>query len=169
MKRLVLLGLLGAVMTAQATEVKYDSTKVEQLQEVVVQGVRAQKNAPYAITNIKKKELNEFAKTGKELPFLFSQTISWWPCRTMGGTLSLPGEAALTMMTLPTSSVLYSRFLWAAKLIRKALMSSSCPDSLGIRVISLKISSTLDEFILTPVFNIWLQEQASFRCRRHIA
>ena len=69
MKRLVLLGLLGAVMTAQATEVKYDSTKVEQLQEVVVQGVRAQKNAPYAITNIKKKELNEFAKT-TAVPFL---------------------------------------------------------------------------------------------------
>lgn len=80
MKRLVILGMLGAVMTAQAEDVQYDSTKVEQLQEVVIQGVRAQKNAPYAVTNIKKKELSEFAKTGKELPFLFSQTpgvLAW--------------------------------------------------------------------------------------------
>ncbi len=80
MKRWCLFGLLGAVMTVQAEEVKYDSTKVEKLQEVVVKGVRAQKNAPYAISNIKKKELSEFSKTGKELPFLFSQTpgvLAW--------------------------------------------------------------------------------------------
>ena len=54
--------------------VLYDSTRVEHLQEIVVNGVRAQKNAPYAIANINKQELNEFSKTGKELPFLFSQT-----------------------------------------------------------------------------------------------
>ena len=80
MRRLFFLGMLGAVMTVQAESVEYDSTKVEQLQEVVVQGVRAQKNAPYAVTNIKKKELSEFSKTGKELPFLFSQTpgvLAW--------------------------------------------------------------------------------------------
>ena len=59
---------------AQSKAALYDSTKVEQLQEVVVKGVRAQKNAPYAVSNIKKQELNEFSKTGKELPFLFSQT-----------------------------------------------------------------------------------------------
>ena len=52
----------------------YDSTQVEALQEVVVKGVRAQKNAPYAIANIKKQQLNEFSTTGKELPMLFSQT-----------------------------------------------------------------------------------------------
>ena len=59
---------------AQSKAALYDSTKVEQLQEVVVKGVRAQKNAPYAVANIKKQELNEFSRTGKELPFLFSQT-----------------------------------------------------------------------------------------------
>ena len=60
--------------------VVYDSTKVEQLQEVVVKGVRAQKNAPYAVANLKKEQLGEFSKTGKELPFLFSQTpgvLAW--------------------------------------------------------------------------------------------
>jgi len=67
-------------MNGQNTAALYDSTQVEALQEVVVKGVRAQKNAPYAITNIKKKQLNEFSSTGKELPFLFSQTpgvIAW--------------------------------------------------------------------------------------------
>ena len=59
---------------------RYDSTRVEQLSEVVVNGVRAQKNAPYAIANIRKQDLSAFSKTGKELPFLFSQTpgvLAW--------------------------------------------------------------------------------------------
>jgi len=84
MKRIVL-GLAALVcaasMNAQGNKaVLYDSTQVEQLQEVVVNGVRAQKNAPYAIANIQKQELDNFSKTGKELPFLFSQTpgvIAW--------------------------------------------------------------------------------------------
>lgn len=84
MKRIVL-GLAALVcvasMNAQGNKAAlYDSTQVEQLQEVVVNGVRAQKNAPYAIANIKKQELDNFSKTGKELPFLFSQTpgvIAW--------------------------------------------------------------------------------------------
>ena len=69
-----------ASMNAQSKAALYDSTKVEQLQEVVVKGVRAQKNAPYAVTNIKKQQLNQFSTTGKELPILFSQTpgvLAW--------------------------------------------------------------------------------------------
>ena len=83
MKRFVfqVLALVGAMnVNAQNTAALYDSTQVEALQEVVVRGVRAQKNAPYAIANIQKAELNEFSKTGKELPFLFSQTpgvLAW--------------------------------------------------------------------------------------------
>ena len=52
----------------------------EQLQEVVVSGVRAQQNAPYAVSNIRKQQLSEFSTTGRELPFLFSQTpgvLAW--------------------------------------------------------------------------------------------
>jgi len=64
----------GLSMNAQNKAALYDSTQVETLQEVVVSGVRAQKNAPYAISNIKKQQLNQFSKTGRELPFLFSQT-----------------------------------------------------------------------------------------------
>ena len=61
-------------VSAQNTLNKVDSLRLEQLQEVVVKGVRAQKDAPFAIANIKKKELDAFSKTGRELPFLFSQT-----------------------------------------------------------------------------------------------
>ena len=84
MKKQVL--LFSAAMTmalhvsAQSEATRYDSARVEQLSEVVVKGVRAQKNAPYAISNIKKQELHAFSKTGRELPFLFSQTpgvLAW--------------------------------------------------------------------------------------------
>ena len=70
-----LLSLTG-LMVAQTP----DSLRLEELHEVVVKGVRAQKDAPYAMSHIKKAELQEFSKTGKELPFLFSQTpgiIAW--------------------------------------------------------------------------------------------
>ena len=82
MKKLFLLAALVCAANVNAQNVKalYDSTQVEQLQEVVVKGVRAQRNAPYAISNIKKQELGDFSKTGKELPFLFSQTpgvLAW--------------------------------------------------------------------------------------------
>ena len=83
MKKIVLLAVatvLTASMDAQNRAALYDSTQVEKLSEVVVNGVRAQKNAPYAISNIKKKELSDFSKTGRELPFLFSQTpgvLAW--------------------------------------------------------------------------------------------
>lgn len=67
-------------MNAQNKAALYDSTQVEALSEIVVKGVRAQKNAPFAVANIKKQELNAFSKTGKELPFLFAQTpgvLAW--------------------------------------------------------------------------------------------
>jgi len=74
----LLVGAAGA--SAQNRTALYDSTQVEQLQEVVVSGVRAQKNAPYAISNIRKQDLNRHSATGQELPFLFSRTpgvVAW--------------------------------------------------------------------------------------------
>ena len=71
--------LFAANVNAQ-NEIVFDTTNFEMLQEVVVSGVKVQKNAPFAVTNLKKTELDEFSKTGKELPFLFSKTpgiISW--------------------------------------------------------------------------------------------
>ena len=71
MKKIVLLAtatVMSASVGAQNRAALYDSTQVEKLSEVVVRGVRAQKNAPYAVSNIKKKELGDFSKTGRELP-----------------------------------------------------------------------------------------------------
>lgn len=64
----------------RAQGVSTDSLRMEELQEVVVRGVKAQKGAPFAVENIKRKELADFSKTGRELPFLFSQTpgvLAW--------------------------------------------------------------------------------------------
>ena len=50
------------------------------LNEVVVSGVRVQKNAPFAVTDISQTKLNDFSKTGQELPFLFAKApgiIAW--------------------------------------------------------------------------------------------
>ena len=71
---------IAASVNAQNNEVLYDTTKYELLNEVVVSAVRVQKDAPYAVTNIKKVELSEFSKTGQELPFLFAKTpgvLAW--------------------------------------------------------------------------------------------
>ncbi len=67
-------------MTAPMMAQNPDSLRMEELTEVVVKGVRAQQGAPYAMSQIKKAKLQEFSKTGKELPFLFSQTpgvLAW--------------------------------------------------------------------------------------------
>ena len=82
MKKFALLALAVGLTASAGAQQKwhYDSTKVEKLTEVVVSGVRAQKNAPYAIANIKKQALDDHSKTGRELPFLFSQTpgvLAW--------------------------------------------------------------------------------------------
>lgn len=81
-KKIVMAALLGMSVTVvnAAREADGDSLRMEQLQEVVVKGVWVQKNAPFAVTNIKKDELQKFSKTGKELPFLFAQTpgvLAW--------------------------------------------------------------------------------------------
>lgn len=64
---------------AQFTVVN-DSTQQVNLNEAVVKAVRAPQNAPFAVSNVKKEDLNNFSKTGRELPFLFSQTpgvLAW--------------------------------------------------------------------------------------------
>ena len=81
-KKIVMAALLEMSVMAvnAANEADGDSLRMEQLQEVVVKGVWVQKNAPFAVANIKKDELQKFSKTGKELPFLFSQTpgvLAW--------------------------------------------------------------------------------------------
>ena len=78
MKNLLLtVMLLPACAAANAFVAEGDSVSTlndQQIEEVVVQGVRVQKNAPFAVANIKKAELREFAQSGQELPFLLSKT-----------------------------------------------------------------------------------------------
>ena len=51
-----------------------DSMKTAQLGEVVVKSVQASATAPFAVTNINGSQMQSFAKTGQELPFLFART-----------------------------------------------------------------------------------------------
>ncbi|MBQ2497095.1 MAG: hypothetical protein II509_00375, partial [Prevotella sp.] len=59
-KQVFLMALTAISLQISASNLRVvsetDTTAVEELHEVVVQGVRAQKNAPYAVANIQKKE-----------------------------------------------------------------------------------------------------------------
>ena len=72
MKKLLVFAALTCATSVQAQKV--DTLASQELQEVIVAGVRALKNAPFAVANIKKTELSNFSKTGRELPFLFAHT-----------------------------------------------------------------------------------------------
>ncbi|MCR4959107.1 MAG: TonB-dependent receptor [Prevotella sp.] len=74
MKTTLLLAAAAMSLSATAQDQVTDSLKMEKLQEVVVSGVRMQKNAPFAVANIKRQELAEHSTTGQELPFLFART-----------------------------------------------------------------------------------------------
>ena len=72
------MGLAFGVWPATAQEP--DSLLVDNLQEVVVSAVRASKEAPFAVANLSRRELQDFSSSGRELPMLFSRTpgiISW--------------------------------------------------------------------------------------------
>ncbi len=79
------LGLFAAACAAglvalSASAQDPDSTQAEQLQEVVVSAVRASKEAPFAVANIRRTELQEFSSSGRELPMLLSRTpgvLAW--------------------------------------------------------------------------------------------
>jgi iron complex outermembrane receptor protein len=82
MRKIVLMVLAGMAAVGVSAQQKwhYDSTKVERLSEVVVSGVRVQKDAPYAVSNLKRQELAQFATSGQEMPLLFSRTpgvLAW--------------------------------------------------------------------------------------------
>ena len=82
MRKIVLMVLAAMATVGVSAQQKwhYDSTKVERLSEVVVSGVRVQKDAPYAVSNLKRQELAQFATSGQEMPLLFSRTpgvLAW--------------------------------------------------------------------------------------------
>ena len=73
--------LLPAVgVFSAAAQAPADSLEVEQLQEVVIGAVRATKDAPFAVVNLSRQELQDFSTTGIELPQLFARTpgiLAW--------------------------------------------------------------------------------------------
>ena len=80
MKRIILFTAALTCVAAIKAQTVTDTLKQQHLDEVVVAGVRAPKTAPYAVSNIKKAELEAFSKSGRELPFLLSQTpgvLAW--------------------------------------------------------------------------------------------
>ena len=82
MRRLFLMAALifGAAGCCSVSAQKADSTKVKDLSEVTVKAVTVPKYAPFAVSKIGAEELEQFSKTGQELPFLFARTpgvLAW--------------------------------------------------------------------------------------------
>ena len=74
----MLLSSLGCMASVNGADI--DTSKVKEINEIVVVGVRAKKDSPFAVSNISKADLQSFSTTGKELPFLFARTpgiIAW--------------------------------------------------------------------------------------------
>jgi len=77
---LMLAAILACVGIAVGAQETSDSLRLEHMQELTVKAVRAEKNAPFAVANISKKELQEHSATGRELPMLLARTpgiLAW--------------------------------------------------------------------------------------------
>ena len=77
---LCLIGIVGLSGREFVSAQESDSLQLEHMQEIVVSGVKAQKDAPFAVANITKEELQQHSTTGRELPLLLARTpgiIAW--------------------------------------------------------------------------------------------
>ena len=77
----------GVAQTGWAyDESEPDSIALNELSEVVVKAVKAQKYAPFAVSRIGKEEVQRFARSGQELPFLLSRTpgVTAWSENGLG-------------------------------------------------------------------------------------
>lgn len=73
MKKIVLLTATLLTVVGASAQESVDTLKAQKLKEVVVEAVRAPENAPFAVANIKKSDLQNFSKTGLELPYLLAR------------------------------------------------------------------------------------------------
>ena len=131
--RAVLPGLLACGAALPAAAQAPDSLQVEQLQEVVIGAVRAAKDAPYAVANISRRELQDFSVTGIELPMLFARTpgiIAWGENGVGTGTSYLRIRGAggsrinVTLDGVPLNSPEDQTVFWANMNSYGALMGS---------------------------------------------
>ncbi len=70
---IALTGMVSHTTSAQQTN-DNDSIRMEQMQEIVVSGVRTQEHAPYALTKVRYQDLQRLSRTGRELPMLLAET-----------------------------------------------------------------------------------------------
>ena len=69
--------LFSGVLNAQEP---VDTTRTEVLDASIVKSVTVPKDAPFAVANLDYKDLSDFSRTGREIPFLLSSTpgvLSW--------------------------------------------------------------------------------------------
>ena len=173
MKKTLMLGVVLLAALSASAQAGKDSLRLEQLQEVVVKGVSVQKNAPFAVANIKKTELQHFSTTGRELPFLFSQTpgVLAWSENGMGtGTTHLSIRGAgdsrinITLDGVPLNSPEDQCVFWAnmnsyasllgAAQIQRGVGSSTNGDGAFGGTVSLtsKTPSTIPSLELTSSY-----------------
>ena len=128
---LAALSLAGGVSIAAAQEP--DSLKVERLQEVVIGAVRATPNAPFAVANLSRRELQDFSATGIELPMLFARTpgiLAWSENGVGTGTAYMRIRGAggsrinVTLDGVPLNSPEDQTVFWANMNSYGALMGS---------------------------------------------
>ena len=119
---------------AAGEQTKLDTTRVNNLNEVVVKAVRAPKSSPFAVENIKKTELERFASSGKELPWLFARTpgvLAWSENGVGTGTVYMRMRGAadsrinVTVDGVPLNSPEYQCVFWANMNSYAALMGSA--------------------------------------------
>lgn len=119
---------------AAGVQTKLDTTRVNNLNEVVVKAVRAPKSSPFAVENIKKTELERFASSGKELPWLFARTpgvLAWSENGVGTGTVYMRMRGAagsrinVTVDGVPLNSPEDQCVFWANMNSYAALMGSA--------------------------------------------
>lgn len=119
---------------AAGEQTKLDTTRVNDLNEVVVKAVRAPKSSPFAVENIKKTELERFASSGKELPMLFARTpgvLAWSENGVGTGTVYMRMRGAadsrinVTVDGVPLNSPEDQCVFWANMNSYAALMGSA--------------------------------------------
>lgn len=137
MKKIIGVALAAACTCpsqAAGEQNKLDTTRVNNLNEVVVKAVRAPKSSPFAVENINKPELERFATSGKELPLLFARTpgvLAWSENGVGTGTVYMRMRGAagsrinVTVDGVPLNSPEDQCVFWANMNSYAALMGSA--------------------------------------------
>lgn len=137
MKKIIGVALAAACTCpsqAAGEQNKLDTTRVNNLNEVVVKAVRAPKSSPFAVENINKPELERFATSGRELPMLFARTpgvLAWSENGVGTGTVYMRMRGAagsrinVTVDGVPLNSPEDQCVFWANMNSYAALMGSA--------------------------------------------